>query len=837
MAWNKPSTWFKKPTPPPPTTPPPTQSKSPEQVFGSGAGQSTVSTPFGNQQTKLGQERASSGGSSGGGNSSSGGGTSTPTKTPEQVFGKGAGQSTVSTPLGTQTTKLGVERQQPKTISPGKTTTTSSQYVPPSKTTATNQITGGMISKADPDDNRYLQIGTGTAFLWSAKNLGFNIKQAFFSKAGEQQEYKSLSDPFNLSEKRKSDTTAYTTVKSGSISPDESAFNVVTYGNLQKDIELKRNIEVGGYKFQAERDINELRTTAQADINVGGDYESISADFNKKQAEISKSYQSNVAGSYSKYKDIPGVYEQKSLIPGAVGLATDIGVSFTPIAPAYFVGKGISYLASEQNKGRIIVDQSGGIIKEELTPKEWRGLSYIGFAGVSTFGKLRGVERSIVGGELEQLGTQKIKFLQVTKQSGEQGLVTMKGVQSSGGLSREFLITGKTYNVGGKGFIMPTGEGIATTKGTLGWNILGGKPSSQYLSIQTFKVGAKGVSFPLGESGKLFANVGTTTLLPGYETSALFKMPTTSAQSVKVESNVMKQFTKNLKYSKQPVIKELSGGISYKLKDNIFLSKNVKGDTGLNLIYNVPDKSSGIQVYRSGGTKTPFSETFGLPTSQVSTQTFQAPVTSFAESSIVQPSTSGVRGGLTTVTKTQVGQTSINLPKLNFELSLKQQPKTDMVQKGTLITGSLFGARNIFKTNTTQVSIPSLAQAQTTKQTTKLGQSLISPATFSTPTMGGIPGKPFGGVPFLFPFSAPVFGRMRTGDLKAKRTYRYTPSYKALVFGIKGPAPTKTKFTGLELRPIVGGSFFGSSKKKKELPLISSILKPKRKYKPRKKKK
>jgi adenylyl- and sulfurtransferase ThiI len=48
------------------------------------------------------------------------------------------------------------------------------------------------------------------------------------------------------------------------------------------------------------------------------------------------------------------------------------------------------------------------------------------------------------------------------------------------------------------------------------------------------------------------------------------------------------------------------------------------------------------------------------------------------------------------------------------------------------------------------------------------------------------------------------------GNIKASRKYKYTPSYKAIVFGIKARRASKqTKFSGLEVRPIVGGKIFG----------------------------
>ena len=65
-------------------------------------------------------------------------------------------------------------------------------------------------------------------------------------------------------------------------------------------------------------------------------------------------------------------------------------------------------------------------------------------------------------------------------------------------------------------------------------------------------------------------------------------------------------------------------------------------------------------------------------------------------------------------------------------------------------------------------------------------------------------------IPFGFDFGGGLKG------MKATRKYSYTPSYGALVFGIKSkgksPAPS-TKFSGLEVRPI----YTGKKNKKKKL--------------------
>jgi len=50
-----------------------------------------------------------------------------------------------------------------------------------------------------------------------------------------------------------------------------------------------------------------------------------------------------------------------------------------------------------------------------------------------------------------------------------------------------------------------------------------------------------------------------------------------------------------------------------------------------------------------------------------------------------------------------------------------------------------------------------------------------------------------------------VGGVVKKSKVGSKQRYAYTPSYTALVKGIKGKKPKKKKYTGLELRPITKG--------------------------------
>jgi hypothetical protein len=112
----------------------------------------------------------------------------------------------------------------------------------------------------------------------------------------------------------------------------------------------------------------------------------------------------------------------------------------------------------------------------------------------------------------------------------------------------------------------------------------------------------------------------------------------------------------------------------------------------------------------------------------------------------------------------------------------------------------------------------STPQIQTPTTITKTTPTLTTPTRTITPQRlkpsTGIPTTitprfPTSTTPFILP---PLpFGAdrgMRMKRIPASRTYKYTPSFKAIVFGIrgKGKTPEATKrFTGLELRPIYNG--------------------------------
>jgi len=121
------------------------------------------------------------------------------------------------------------------------------------------------------------------------------------------------------------------------------------------------------------------------------------------------------------------------------------------------------------------------------------------------------------------------------------------------------------------------------------------------------------------------------------------------------------------------------------------------------------------------------------------------------------------------------------------------------------------------KTDQVQVVTPTTAlpEKQITPTVPVVTPVVITPQIIPTQTTPSRPITPGIDIPLVpspyRPFGFPVmaFGGERAffgGKVPARRTYKYTPSFKAIAFGItkvgKVPKPS-TKFTGLELRPII----------------------------------
>ena len=141
------------------------------------------------------------------------------------------------------------------------------------------------------------------------------------------------------------------------------------------------------------------------------------------------------------------------------------------------------------------------------------------------------------------------------------------------------------------------------------------------------------------------------------------------------------------------------------------------------------------------------------------------------------------------------------------EMLLETIPLTTATKTRTLTLGrvaQLPAQTTKTKTDTITTTVSALRTDTITKMKTptiRIGTfPPSSPPTFPTPK----PQIPF----FIPPFGLNVDGMSGLKKIKASRKYSYFPSFKAIVFGIrgKGKAPSsEKKWTGLEVRPIYSG--------------------------------
>jgi len=106
------------------------------------------------------------------------------------------------------------------------------------------------------------------------------------------------------------------------------------------------------------------------------------------------------------------------------------------------------------------------------------------------------------------------------------------------------------------------------------------------------------------------------------------------------------------------------------------------------------------------------------------------------------------------------------------------------------------------RTTITPISITSPTSSTSTITTGRGITRITNPISPRIPTISSPPI-----IPILIPPTTlgMVGGVVKKSKVGSKQRYAYTPSYTALVKGIKGKKPKKKKYTGLELRPITKG--------------------------------
>ena len=173
---------------------------------------------------------------------------------------------------------------------------------------------------------------------------------------------------------------------------------------------------------------------------------------------------------------------------------------------------------------------------------------------------------------------------------------------------------------------------------------------------------------------------------------------------------------------------------------------------------------------------------------------------------------------------TQISQIVDNIE--NTEQKIIQTPKVTTIQRSRGRQRSK-GNDAIIQTQP-QIQTPKIVQTpfQTSKQTVKQINKLTFVPGLTTPFNPIVNKLPF---PLIFP-SIPGMdvGGLGKRRVKIKKVVRYTPSYSAIVFNIRGKAPKGTE-TGLRVRPIPKGTdnllnLFSSPKSNTKIKRIKRII-------------
>ena len=156
------------------------------------------------------------------------------------------------------------------------------------------------------------------------------------------------------------------------------------------------------------------------------------------------------------------------------------------------------------------------------------------------------------------------------------------------------------------------------------------------------------------------------------------------------------------------------------------------------------------------------------------------------------------------VTRTKVIQKQIQKEKQRLRQVTKLRPAVIQITKRKQIAFPIqrVGLKQLQK----QITIP----AQVTMPTQALQKRLVMLTPSVPAPVSETPFTPY--VPPIIPFLPPIlpfgFGRGRKRIIPVRAEYGYTPSYRALVFKIRGPKAKPSfrgRYTGFQMRPIPKG--------------------------------
>ena len=376
-------------------------------------------------------------------------------------------------------------------------------------------------------------------------------------------------------------------------------------------------------------------------------------------------------------------------------------------------------------------------------------------------------------------------------------------------------------------FIVPRVEGVSKTVGILQpWEH---KPPILFGGVQTFEVGARGLSIPVTE--KISLSLSKTSFVPEWSTRFSVEVPPKAssldfsrASPMGTQSRILrKQLIKNIEFGGSKEV-SVQLGLSRRVGEDLYFGLGGKVETltldptgkiilgskieniGITKILTGKEKGGvGVIGGKVGGKGTSLKSFQEQTLGGTILKNIQAPKFIVGES--VKSFETGIGvGALKLGSKIkQEEKTAFKTPQISGTiLATKQLTKGETKILPRAMTTPI--SMESFKERTLQ--LPKISLKEGTLQEQDLALRGLSLTNFEigiqTPTI------PLKFPKLKLPFWLPSLGGLKPSGgskkIPSTREYKYTPSFKALLLGIKGPKVKMPKgFTGFEVRPIPKG--------------------------------
>ena len=791
MAWYNPTTWFKpKPAPTPQAG---VRSYTESEVARIGETNIPKGSVIYSDTAPLSQISSGRGvRTSGGGGGTSRGGVST--ASPQ------AGDIPITTP---PTSAPIVPTPTAKTLQPA-----TSQALQPSVHTYDPNV------KVTPYGQTYTQ-----AIVGGFGAMGRNIKQFF---TGRTHKWTPVLAGFEYAGTLKRDLPTITP-HFGTMIEGQGAFQ--TYGELQKEIDVERGIEIIKVRGSAEQQMQDIQKEFQSKIDIGTlTLEEAESQYAFKVAPIQEQFSLDVGKIYEEGRsDVSGLYERTGVgVQKFAPMVLDITgytVAGTVAGPLGVAGYGTFRGAQLAAKGRdkdIYRYDEGALYPGtfKLSPESKAAGMHFGMAA---FGAISAPSK--IGAEITALRISegmKAKAISMPRIISREGDDVFRVMTRTGRRTPTFEADTKTtfdiFRTGDKTFQIGTGTGKTTTRvldfmkqmqgeypwrtATKSFTIMGRGGEAMLINapegVRAFTGKVLVAGADEGFTGVRFGGVsrpigGKDWLGVGGEVKAVRLYSEAGRRTALVSP-------KDFVFGKDISFVDVGSGKTWgwtgggKKSSKQFFEQLYKPAT----VLDISGQATATAQKVSSGVS------------------FQPPQLSFI------PSTTGVVG--TKLISEQTGVTETKLiseqrgAMIQIPSLLSAQIPSQKDKQGFFISS---GGRSIMEQIGRQrqefITTPITLQKLGTKQIQR--QRLLRPQFIPTITPSGFGISPPPPIPFKIPIipwlPSGRLGMARGGRmLPAKQIFRYTPSYAGFTWGIKAPQIPKApfgKFTGLEIRPIVPG--------------------------------